>query len=452
LKLEIHSQASKNYNRKAEGLVKLLQPIPDNYRHKGGRPNPNIHTVHQFTPENIGEMEFGWRDFTGKVVAKAFDDGGQMLGLFDGDHADLVRLTEGMQKSIAPHSVVSLQALHDLIFEWVKLKHQGSSTPTMTEYVLSECEKLIKEVEIWIPISLLYIQSPFSFGKVSFRAITKDMMDEWEKRALSKASDVAEEESIRKGFERYRKEFQGLAAAIIKVEAETEQAHEIAFEEIDRTMSILRFFSAANYHPAKICYSAPLGRQHRDSYTYLTVTEGRFVGHRAGLVDRSRPYWNLGHQDLNTWAPELAVLDKLLNREALTDFQEAVLDALILYSRSSLARQVSEKLIYILIALESVLLKDQGEFIQDAVSLRMAYMQDVPVEKRRAIIANVKTVYKLRSSFIHHGHNIGIDDTKLLTEFMTNAILSLGALIPLAASEITKEEFFNRLEDRRLAS
>lgn len=332
MKLEIHSQASQNYNTKAEGLVTLLQPVPDDYKQKGGQHNPNIHTVHQFTPENIvGEMEFGWRDFTGNVVAKAFGDGGQMLGLFDSDHADLVRLAEGMQKSIAPHSVVSLQALHDLIFEWVKLKHRRSINSTMTEYVLNESEKLIREVEIWIPISLLYIQSPFSFGKVSFSAITKGMIDEWEQRAISKASDAKETESIHVGFERYRKEFQGLAAAIIKVEAETERAHEIAFEEIDRTISVLRFLSAANFHPAKICYSAPLGRQHRDSYTYLTVMEGKFVGHRAGLVDRSRPYWNLGHQDLNTWNPELAVLDKLLNREDLTDFQEGVLDALILY-------------------------------------------------------------------------------------------------------------------------
>ena len=99
MKLEIHSQASQNYNTKAEVLVTLLQPTPDGFKVKGGQHNPNIHTVHQFTPENtVGEMEIGWRDFTGNVVAKAFGDGGQMLGLFDGDHADLVRLAEECRK------------------------------------------------------------------------------------------------------------------------------------------------------------------------------------------------------------------------------------------------------------------------------------------------------------------------------------------------------------------
>ena len=57
----------------------------------------------------------------------------------------------------------------------------------------------------------------------------------------------------------------------------------------------------------------------------------------------------------------------------------------------------------------------------------MAYMQDVTVEKRRAILGNVKAVYKLRSSLIHHGRSVGVDDAKILTEFMLNVLPSLAA-------------------------
>lgn len=453
MKLEMHPQARQNYDKKAEGLVTRLRPAPDQFKQKGGRPNPNIHTVHSFTPENIiGEMTFGWTDFTGGVVAKAFAEGGQLIGLFGEDYTELTRVAEGIQKSITPRGVVSLLRLSDLIFDWAKQTHRGAPIPTMVEYVLSECEKLIKEQEIWIPISHLYVQSPFVFGKVTFRAVTKAMMDDWEASLLAKASTPEEVESIRKGVERRRPIVQGLATATIKAEAETERAYEIAFEEVDRTVSVLRLFSPANAHPAKVSYSAPVGRQHVDDYTYLVVEGRKIVAYNSGLVDRSRTEWNLTNEDLATFAPELGVLGMLLTREKLTDFQEALLDALILYSRSSLAKQVSDKLVYMLIALESAFLKDSSELIQDAISLRMAYMQDVPVEKRRAIISNVKAVYKLRSSFIHHGQNIGVDDTRVLSEFMLNAMLSLMALIPLAATEITRDEFFNQLEERRLSA
>jgi hypothetical protein len=452
LKLEIHPEASRNYDQKAEDLVTRLSTAPEHLKVESGPPNPNIHTVHKFTPENIiGEIGYGWTDFTGNVTAKAFGQGGQMIGLFGENYLDLVRVAERMQTSIHPRGLVSVKRLSDLIFDWMKHKYRGTAGYAMTEYVLAECEKLIEELEIWIPISNLFIQSPFDFGKITFRAITKSMIDDWKASILSKVTKPEEVESVQKGFERHRKEIQGLATATIKVKAEPERAYELAFEEIDRTMSVLRLLSPANFHPAKVCYSAPFGSQHEDSYTYLFIETGRIATYTSGLTDTSVRDWNLSKVDLMIWSPELTVLGMLLNKENLTDFQGSLLGALILYSRSSLAKQVSDKIVYILIALESIFLKNSSELIQDTIGLRMAYMQDVSVDKRRTIISIVKAVYQLRSSFIHHGQGIGVDDAKLLKEFMMNALLSLAALIPLAATGITKEAFFDYLENRRLS-
>jgi hypothetical protein len=452
VKLQLHPKASQNYNAKAEHLVTLVRPAPDHLNRQGGERNPNIHTVHEFTPKDIiGEMAYGLTDFTGNVIARAFDGRDHIIGLFEGDYIELVRLAEAMNKSITPRGVVSLNLLSELIFDWVKQRHRGISIPPLAEYVLAECEKQIKELEIWIPISHLYIQSAFVFGKITFRAITKAMMDDWEASALSRVTEAEEIEGVRKGIELRRQKVQGLATATIKVEAEPKRAYEIAFEETDKTVSILRFFSPAILHPSKTSYSAPLGSQNEDSYQYLFVDGGKIVGYNSGLTDKSSTHWNLSNEDLKTWSPELGILHMLLNRHELTDFQEAVLNALILYSRSPLAKHISDKLVYMLVGLESIFLKDTGEFIQDAISLRMAYMQDVSVEKRAAIISNVKAVYKLRSSFIHHGQSIGVDESTILTKFMLNAWLSLAALIPRAASNMTKQEFFDSLERRRLS-
>jgi hypothetical protein len=62
------------------------------------------------------------------------------------------------------------------------------------------------------------------------------------------------------------------------------------------------------------------------------------------------------------WDTELGTLSSLLTADTLTDFQKTLLEALLLYSKSSLAKQVSDKLLYILVALESVFLKDSGGF------------------------------------------------------------------------------------------
>jgi hypothetical protein len=449
----MHPQASQNYNKKAEELLMCLRPAPDHLKPKDIPHNPNIHISHQFTQANIiVEMGYGWTEFTGNVAARAFGEGGQMIGLFDEDHTNLVRLAEAIQKSIIPRGVVSLGLLSELIFDWLKQQRRGASISMMTEYVLAECEKQIKEMEVWIPISLLYIESPFILGKITFRAITKAMVDDWENSAKAKLTEPEESDSVKQFFERIRKEIQGLATATIKVQAEPRRAYEIAAEESEKAMNMLRIFTPANFHPSKICYSAPWGKQHQDSDRYLLVQDGKIIGHTSGFSDKSRVHWNLSNEELQMNIDAgLGVLSNLLKADRLTDFQKTVLEALFLYSRSSLAKQLSDRLVYILVALESVFLKDSNEPIQDNISLRMAYMQPISVEERRAITRNVRATYSLRSSFIHHGHSISVDDIATLQEFVKNAWFSLQALIPLAATEITKEEFFNNLEDRRLA-
>jgi hypothetical protein len=99
LKLEIHPQASQNYNKKAEERVSRLSLAPDHLIPKDSPANPDIHTVHTFTLKNIiGEMRYGWTDFIGNVVARAFGEGDHLLGLFGEDHLELTRVAEGLQK------------------------------------------------------------------------------------------------------------------------------------------------------------------------------------------------------------------------------------------------------------------------------------------------------------------------------------------------------------------
>jgi len=448
VKLSIHPAAADNCNTKVQVLLHRIEPEPDRYRVERGPGNPNIHSTFTFTPENIvGEIVFGWSDFVGKTVGKAFEDGNRLIGLFDDDYGQLVRIAEALHKSVRP-PVVTVSLLTDLVFDWIKQSHRQATDESMTDYVLHECEKRIMEAEIWIPISYFYIPRPLVFGEITFRAITKAMMDEWETSVLAKCTNDKERAAVKTGIERRRRKFQGLAVATMKFAAEPDRAHEIAYEKTDKSVSLLRFFSPAMLDPAKTSYSAPLGRQHTDSYDYLLVKDKEIIDHNAGLVDRSSPVWNFTLEDQETWAPELHVLHGLLIADKLTDFQETVLNSLIIFSRSSLAKEISDKLIYMLVALESVFLKDSSEPIQDNISLRMAYMQDVSI--RKGIIADVKEVYKLRSSFVHHGTRVSLDQYELLKRFQRHALLSLMALIPLAASPISKSDFFDDLENRRL--
>ncbi len=169
MKLELHPSASENYNKKAERLIEQIR-FKIQPKKKARVENPNVHVSGHFDNTNIiGEIKPHWKDSSGNIAARGFYLRGKLFGLFDDDYKDLAKIAEEIQKKTNPKNVLGLKLLSELIFEWVKQKFKGVVLPSMTEYVLSECEKQIEDVEIWIPIANLHLEVPFKLGNVTFR-------------------------------------------------------------------------------------------------------------------------------------------------------------------------------------------------------------------------------------------------------------------------------------------
>jgi hypothetical protein len=77
-----------------------------------------------------------------------------------------------------------------------------------------------------------------------------------------------------------------------------------------------------------------------------------------------------------------------------------VYDALLIYSRNSVAITPADKLVYILVGLESVLIRNSNEPLGKNIGERMRFLVGDSVDSRKAVLANVDEIYKLRSSFI----------------------------------------------------
>lgn len=195
-----------------------------------------------------------------------------------------------------------------------------------------------------------------------------------------------------------------------------------------------------------------MGRELLGGYECLTVKEGKIVLHESGALERNEPSWRISNAKLAEIGGALAVLGGLLGPEEQTEFQGAVLDALLLYSRSSLAKEYADKLVYILVALESLLLKDGNEPIQKGLGERMAVLVGRTVDERLAVIKNVTDTYRLRSQFIHHGQGIGIDDVQTLQTFMANTWKCLyGIAVGNSGRFDSKQKFLDALERVRLS-
>lgn len=94
--------------------------------------------------------------------------------------------------------------------------------------------------------------------------------------------------------------------------------------------------------------------------------------------------------------------------------------------------------------MESILLRNDNEPIQQNVGERMAFINANTVEERQRIIRNLKAAYTLRSRFIHHGHTI--DQRETVWQFMISAWALFTPLAKFSQRFETKDELIDHLE------
>lgn len=192
-----------------------------------------------------------------------------------------------------------------------------------------------------------------------------------------------------------------------------------------------------------------LGKENSETETYLITHGNKIYNISERVVDKASRAWFINNDFISIIKHSLEVIDNLLQQDIKNEFQEKVLDSLLLYSKSSLAKDPSDRLVYILVALESILLKNENEPIMQNVRERIAFFMGTSLLERKSIISRFNKAYSLRSKFIHHGHCI--DDLKVLEEIMIDACMFFQQLVLTVNNFTTKEQFINKIEEIKLS-
>lgn len=445
--MNIHPDAAANFNQKAEELIAKVRPSPRTRETSKFRGDPYI-TASLTEADIVGTPRRAFVNAAGHEIARFFQAStGETLGIVGTDFRDLQKIAEGLQRISALRPVVSLETVVDLVFEWVEARHKKTVQGTVIEYMLPKIQALIRRQEVWVPIADLYIESSFALGRTMFRPLTPGVFQAWETAILRDHPEHAV--PLKELLKEQRKRYQGLAAAITSVEAEPRRAKEIAFANAEDATTILRIFHGATLIPQMICRCVPFGREFREEVHCLLVQDDKLVQASSAAVGAHRP-WQLSDAELiELRSGGLEKLSALLLAERRTDFQDVVLNAVRLYSRSGLAASPSDRLVYILTALESIFVRNRTEPLQDNIAHRMAFLISREREPRRRIIETVKGAYELRSAFLHHGERL--EDLERFTRFMAVALRCMLAVVAGSERFESLEAFQTAIDDERLS-
>jgi hypothetical protein len=446
---KLHEKAAETYNGRLNTLPPRLQPRPE-------RAAPPIvpaekndtHVTKVLGPQDIFiESYREYRtDYTGERKACYFHTKTGFMGISGDDHDVLVSTTRRIANDRAYRDSLSEEFVYQRGIEWLQALANASTDtpPEFTDFLHIAALKAVRKTEIWMPVPVVQITRPFDIGWVTFRRITKDMMDE-----LAARSNVSSSAAAEAAFDRQRSRLQSATAACVEVTAEPIRANEIATEQAEASVAILRLTCPAMMNAYAWAPIDPSFIDRMGASIILRVEDKQIIGQQNSLHERMLGQWVLRDADIDHDMRTLWGFGHNLLIAERNDFQDMLLRAVIHYSRSVLKADTAERLLYIVTALESIFIRDAKENIVQNLRERMAALAGPTKTERLKILDVVSRIYELRSAFVHRA--VPVADMAQLQDFFLEAWSTISFILNNYDKWLTKVDFLRMVDEHKFS-
>lgn len=396
----MHPEAIKYFNKKAEEAIVLVKKKQEPKYQKEN--NLNGHYVaHKITKEDIiGEMELSITNTFGDDLGFHFKINQEDYGITGDDYTQIIKCVVKIQKDKHYREILSVNFILEKYKKWIIDRYQKKEKKDFISFLEHDLNKVVNKYQVWVPIPYTSTEKEFSIGNVMIRKISEDTINSW----LRIDNDKNNAEMLQK-IEKYkteiRKKYQGYAAAVYEYKAEPIRAQEIAMDHISDALSILRLFSPSNFSSRLVSGIYEYGQGLMESKNLFLIGPVNLK-----LLEISKPIskgmrWKIPSYIISN--PAMTGFNKILLNKYKNKFNKKVYEALKIYSKHTLKNNPFDKLLYILTALESILLRNNTEAIQQNLADRIAFSIEKSSNGRQDITRTIRKIYSIRSNYIHHG-------------------------------------------------
>lgn len=355
---------------------------------------------------------------------------------------------------------LSLSAITDAAFEWLQSVHGQPLEPTangttFVENLIERCASSVQSLDVWVPLSGMELENSFRLGEVTFRNVRRNDVENWlvQWNTHWSSGSHPQRERVDRFFSVLgsRLDKDEIPVGVISVTAEPVKAVERALDEVERTLGFLRFYSQSNFFPYAMSRCAIAGTLNQEIPQHILLNGDHLIG--AGRTSSRWP--NFPREQFNDVilhrlrSAGLSKLDYMLRLEEAqrTPFQKQLMRSLEVYSRSSIANHSRDKLLNVVVALESILVRANEGSLRRNVAYRMAYLSGESLEERREIINIYYKAYEARSNIVHRGDEP--QDMDILSQFLNHAWQSFKILIDNCDTYLSKEDLLTSLDDMK---
>ncbi len=448
--IKFPKEAQEFFNRKAEELLELLRPEQESQHQKRNITTSEDHASRGTLDITISDtLQYSTINMIGEETSRFFHAKSGYIGLSEDCYSKFDVLAYNIANKSSLKDAVSKSFIKDSLFDWLEKRYKGelSNNVDFVNFLITKTKETIKTRKIALPISNLAIEKPFEVGNVLFDFFAKELFDQLERTIEANSRD--ERESKQRFINRIRKKYQGVVYASISIEAEIKKSIEIAKQETEEALVVLRFFSPSSIFPRIPSYYGMMGKATIPT-SCVFIFESDLPAIIEGVDERRefrRVISDNEFQGLRKMGLEHA--SDLIKKEKRNKFEDLIISCLFLFSRAVESSLFQDKLVLTLVSIETLLLKDASEPIQYSIGLRLAFLAASTVETRKEVIDIVKKAYKLRGDYLHHGKPK--TDLQLLRDLQRIVWKALKSVLVESNKYCLKKEFLDSIQEKILS-
>jgi len=272
---------------------------------------------------------------------------------------------------------------------------------------------------------------------------------------------------------------QNRICAFVRVEGKLEKAQLDAYDKVEAAIAALKLYKPSNYD-SRMQYFHITGKIVQQTKRPMLGYSGRNITFQIETVGFLFPF-EIDDKRIRTMRENgFSKLSKMLRKEKPNDLEGRIINSVRLFasacdvvvtkSRESVpfalgfvpreqskpettfeAISMNDRLIKLFVALESLLIFDEGERLASNIAERVAFLLGRNYEQRAKIKRFLKRMYRLRSAHVHHGKS---DITHPVLEKFTTYVQTAVLRLIINKDRIklsTEEDLQNWFERKKLS-
>jgi len=383
----------------------------------------------------VGAMVERTTDHAGNTVEIYLIDENGSYGFDKEQYVSFNKLIQHLHSLEQLNQKVSSKFIEAESFNWiieVYRKQQGGSN--LYDYLITKADAEVKPHTFFFPVLNLVIEKPFKIGNAEFTYFTKEYFDNLYK-SLKEKDDTYTEENFQKTF---RKDFQGQVLAKVTVTAERDKAEEIAKQDSEIAVDVLKLYSESAVVPErKTMFDLNYKLGYQVQSNFLTQMPNESASLAISIQFNNHPLNITQRLYQSAYQSGLKIFSDYISLRKKDELYEIIIQSIHLFGSAISNWDLHLRCVNLITILESIFLNaDESNDMERKTKARLAKALTNQHQEKERIKTIFSNIYQVRHKMIHKARRIEVN-TKELSEAQMNMVTLFLRLIELN----TKFEF-----------